>query len=176
MAARPLEFQNSHTRKLPPSTRPAFAGCLLSAAEIETIRLLARGLSYAQAARERRCRVSTIRSLVHTAFGRLGVSSIAQALAVCSHVGWLDVVPRDGQVVELADRRVTWAQRLYLEAFDQSLRAGDDEAEVKRTSALRDAALTGVFSEADQERPWRPMTTDPLERIAQTLRTLDAQD
>jgi hypothetical protein len=57
------------------------------------------------------------------------------------------------------------------------MRAGNDAAEVERTSALREAALTGMCKEAGKERPWRrATTTDPLERIAGTLRRLDAHD
>jgi DNA-binding CsgD family transcriptional regulator len=173
MAASVVE--HAPPRRMPPSSRPAFAGCVLTRRELDALKQLARGLSYAQAARELGCSTSTVRSLLHTAYKRLGVSTIVQALAVCTDVGWLDFVPNDGEVVELADRRVTWAQRLYLEAFDQALRAGDDAAEIERTRVLRDAAVTGMFKEVDKERPWRAMANDPLERIARTLRRLDAR-
>ena len=175
MAARALEPEVSARRRLPPSRRPAFVGCVLSPRELEALRLLARGFTYAQAAHELGCAQSTVRTLLQTAYKRLGTSTIAQAVALCAHVGWLDLVPDDGESVELADRRVSWAQRLYLEAFDQSLRAGDDATEVERTRVLRDAALTGLFKEVDKERPWRAAATDPLERIARTLRRLDAR-
>jgi DNA-binding CsgD family transcriptional regulator len=160
-------------KRLPPSSVPAFAGCVLSPSELQTLRQLARGLSYAEAAREAHRSHSTVRSLLHTAYKRLGVTTIAQALVVCWQAGWLDVVPRDGVVVELADRRVTWAQRLYLEAFDQSLRAGDDVEEVERTQRLREAALEGMFRGVGKERPWRQLTSDPISRIARDLQRLD---
>jgi DNA-binding CsgD family transcriptional regulator len=172
MSAYPLRFETSERKRLPASTRPAFAGCLLSVRELETIRHLARGLTYADAAREQQCSVSTVRSHLQRAYQRLGVSTIAQALAVCMKVGWLDDVPHDGKVVELADRRVTWAQRLYLEAFDQSLRAGGDADEIERTRVVRDAALTGMFRDAGTKPRPRTATTEPLERLAQTLRKL----
>lgn len=159
--------------RLPPSRSPAFAGCVLSLREIEVVRQLARGLTYAQVADATGRRTSTVRSLVSQAKGRLGVSTLAEAVAICMQAGWLDVVDQDGQAVALADPRVTWAQRLYLEAFDQSLAAGDDPQEVARTRQLREAALTGMCREAGLERPWRAMAGDPLERIAQTLRRLD---
>jgi hypothetical protein len=113
---------------------------------------------------------------LHRAYQRLGVSTIAQALAVCTQAGWFDVVPQDGAVVALVDRRVTWAQRLYLEAFDQSLQARDDPAELARTRQLRESALTGICREAGIERPWRAVTGDPIERIAQTLQRLDTRE
>jgi DNA-binding CsgD family transcriptional regulator len=161
-------------RRLPPSSVPAFAGCVLSPSELQTLRQMARGLSYAEAAREAHRSHSTVRSLLHNAYKRLGVSTIAQALTVCWHAGWLDVVPQDGMPVELGDRRVTWAQRLYLEAFDQSLKAGDDLEEVERTRQLRQAALEGIYKGPFEERPWRELTTtDPLDRIARDLRRLD---
>ena len=137
------------------------------------IRHLSRGLTYIEIAEQLRRSKSTVRSQLHWAYARLGVSSGAHAVSVCMQAGWLDEVPHDGTALNLADRRVTWAQRLYLEAFDQSLRAGDDSAEVERTQSLRDAALIGLLREADKERPWRATASDPLERIARTLRRLD---
>jgi hypothetical protein len=71
--------------------------------------------------------------------------------------------------VTLAERRVTWSQRLYLEAFDQSLRAGDDPQEVERTRQLRAAALAGLCTEAGVDVPWRALDADPIIRIAETL-------
>ena len=94
-----------------------------------------------------------MRSLLHTAYARLGVASIAQALAVCTQAGWLDEVPDDGAIVELADRRVTWAQRLYIEAFDQSLRSGNNADEQERTQQLRGAALKGCMRKQRDRHP-----------------------
>jgi hypothetical protein len=133
------------------------------------MRQMARGLSYAEAASESHRGVSTVRTLLQTAYRRLGVASIAQALALCSSAGWLDPVVEDGAAVHLADRRVTWAQRLYLEAFDQSLRAGTDAAELRRTQRLREAALTGMFKDARKQQPWRAATRDPIEAIADAM-------
>jgi hypothetical protein len=137
---------------------------------------MARGLSYAEAAREAHRSHSTVRSLLHTAYRRLGVSTIAQALAVCWDAGWLDPVPNDGAAVELGDRRVTWAQRLYLEAFDQYLQAGDDLREVERTRRLREAALEGMYRGTGEERPWRELTSDPIDRIARDLQRLSLRE
>jgi DNA-binding CsgD family transcriptional regulator len=183
MAARPLEGEHSLRSRLPPSRTPAFAGCVLSPRELQTIKALARGLTYAQTAEEYGCSASTVRTLLRTAYQRLGVRTIAQALAVCTHIGWLDAIPEGAEIIELADRRrVTWAQRLYLEAFDQALRAGDDPDEVARTRLLREAALTGVYREAgihrkrDTEQPWRQVAAHPLERLAQTLQRLGTRE
>jgi DNA-binding CsgD family transcriptional regulator len=160
-------------RRLPPSRLPAFQGCVLSACELQTLRQMARGLTYAEAARETRRAPSTVRSHLHTAYKRLGVTTISQALAMCTYIDWLDAVACDGAAVELADRRVTWAQCLYLEAFDQSLRASEDPDEVERTQLLRRAALEGMYREAGQQPPpWRPTATDPLGRIVRTLQRL----
>jgi hypothetical protein len=122
-------------------------------------------MSYAEAARETRRSESTVRSLLHTAYRRLGATTVAHALAICSNAGWLDDVPGDGIVVELSDRRVTWAQRLYLETFDQSLRAGDDPEEVERTRLLRQAALRGIHAKTDGRRPRGTFAGDPIGRI-----------
>ena len=162
--------------RLPPAQHPAFAGCLLTASELQVVRQLARGVSYETAAYETRRSVSTVRSLVHNAYGRLGVATIAQALAVCTSVGWLDEVPNDGALVETADRRVTWAQRLYLEAFDQTLRAGDDDGELDRTGQLRRAALAGVCREAGTPLPPPRVLNDPLERLVRDFRRLAARE
>ena len=162
--------------QLPPSVRPAFAGCVLSVSELQTLRCLARGITYAEAAEEMCIGLSTVRSHLHAAYQRLGVSTLWQALVACMHAGWLDEVSQDGALVQAADRRVTWAQRLYLEAFDQTLRAGDDATELRRTSVLRSAALTGVYREAGKEQPWRQATAHPLARIAHTLERLGARD
>ncbi len=159
--------------RLPPTRAPAFTGCVLSASELQTVRQMARGHSYASAAHESHRATSTVRSLLHTAYARLGVVSIAQALAVCTQVGWLDEVPHDGSIVERADRRVTWAQRLYIEAFDQSLRAGEDPDEQQRTRQLREAALTGMYREAGKNAPWRQERRDPIERLAQDMQRLN---
>lgn len=159
-------------KRMPPSSTPAFPGCLLSPSELQALRLMATGLTYAQAAKETGRSASTIRSLLHTAYQRLGVATIAQALALCTLGGWLDAVPDDGSLVELADRRVTWAQRLYLEAFDQSLRASDEPGEVERTQRLREATLTGMYREVGRNRPWRQAASDPIERLARDLRRL----
>ncbi len=139
-----------------------------------TVRQMARGLTYAEAANETHCTLSTIRTLLHNAYGRLGVRTVAEALIVCTRVGWLDEVSDDGVGVEHADRRVSWAQRLYLEAFEQYLRAGDDPAELARTSVLRDAALTGMYNETARRRPPR-RTTGPnaIERIYDAMCRLD---
>jgi DNA-binding CsgD family transcriptional regulator len=143
---------------------------VLSSSELRTVRQMARGLSYAQAAEETGHSPSTIRTLLHTAYGRLGVPTIAQALALCAQAGWLDEsVPHEGAAVEFADRRVTWAQRLYLEAFDQSLHAGDDLDEIARTRALRAAALGGLCKEAGTKLRPRELPADPLERLLADL-------
>jgi DNA-binding CsgD family transcriptional regulator len=161
--------------RLPASSRPAFDGCPLTPSELHVIRHIASGLTYAEVAREMRLSTSTLRTHLSNAYGRLGVSSIAQALAACSQAGWLDEVPRDGAAVEFADRRVTWAQRLYLEAFDQSLRAGEDPEERERSQRLREAALAGVYNEAGGDPPpARRTTVDPLERIARAIHRLSS--
>jgi DNA-binding CsgD family transcriptional regulator len=143
---------------------------VLSPSELQTLRQMARGLSYGEAARESRRKESTVRTHLHNAYRRLGAASITQALSLCTHIGWLDPVPNDGAAVNLADRRVTWAQRLYLEAFDQALRAGTDPNELERTQRLRDAALAGMYKEAGKAQPWRALRSDPIAAIARDLR------
>lgn len=173
MAAR---FAHLNLRRNPHSRRPAFVGCLLSRKELDTLDALARGLTYCHAAAEMGCSCGTVRSQVRSACRRLDVTTPEQALELCTELGWLDPVPGNVSTVQLADQEVTWAQRLYLEAFDQFLRARSDATEVKRTELLRDAAMTGMFREADQQRPpRRAMKADPLERIASTLRRYDAR-
>jgi DNA-binding CsgD family transcriptional regulator len=161
-------------KRLPPSRTPALPGCVLSPSELQTLRQMARGLTYGQAAIESRRKVSTVRTHLHNAYRRLGVATIAQALALCTHIGWLDRVADDGAVVDLADRRVTWAQRLYLEAFDQTLRAGTDPKELERTQRLREAALGGMYREAGKARPWRAFSSDPIDAIVRDLQRFQA--
>jgi hypothetical protein len=47
-AGEPTTLQSANVKRLPPSARPAFAGCVLSVSELETPRQMARGLTYAQ--------------------------------------------------------------------------------------------------------------------------------
>ena len=72
----------------------------------------------------------------------------------------------------MALRLLTSSQRLYLNAFDQFLRAGGDRQEVERTRRLREVALQDVYGDATGERPWRELTRDPIDRILHDLRQL----
>jgi hypothetical protein len=107
---------------------------------VETV---VRGLAGPRAVDETRRSVSRVRSLLLTAYQRLGVTPIA---------------------------RVTRAQRLYLRAFEQSLRAGHHVDQVENAKGLRTRALTGVYTEAGKERPARPGASDPLERLMRNIR------
>jgi hypothetical protein len=65
----------------------------------------------------------------------------------------------------MASDLLTSAQLLYLEAFDQTLRAGPDPQEAARTRRSREAALRRIYERADGERPRRGVAPDPIGRI-----------
>ncbi|HUE27287.1 MAG TPA: hypothetical protein VMP89_10980 [Solirubrobacteraceae bacterium] len=72
----------------------------------------------------------------------------------------------------MAPRLLTSSQRLYLNAFDQFLRAGGNRREVERTRRLREIALQDIYGDATDGRPGRELTGDPIQRILRDLRQL----
>jgi DNA-binding CsgD family transcriptional regulator len=134
-------------------------GCPLSSAEFAAIELLARGLTYKQAAAARGVASATVRTQLHNAYKRLGVLSAMHAVIACNMAGWIDVeipgfesqerlelrrtelhreqLTRALGVLahEIRERRepeLSAAQHSYLDAFDErdsAQRAHDEGAE-----------------------------------------------
>lgn len=102
------------------------ADCPLTVNELNAIRALADGKIYKQIAGESGRSVSTVRTQLHTAYRRLGVSDRAQAVIVCERAGWLEDVLPEHRKRKRADQ-VTHTQQLYLDAFQRWLRSNSDE-------------------------------------------------
>ena len=110
-------------------------GCPLTPGELEVIVASANGQTVAQHAHETGRSGSTIRTLRHTAYQRLGVAGAEQAFVVCWRNGW---VALDGNAVIVAQPQpaaaedLTAEQQLFAEAYDrwQSSRSEDDRVEV----------------------------------------------
>jgi DNA-binding CsgD family transcriptional regulator len=106
---------------------PVPLGCPLHSRQWNALRLTAQGVPCLDVAHAMGVTVSTIRTTLHHAYRALHVHTAAQAVAACWEAGWMDPVG-----VPWADRRVTAAQRLYLDAFDRFLHAHRDELEQRR--------------------------------------------
>jgi DNA-binding NarL/FixJ family response regulator len=65
------------------------AACPLAPAELQVLRLLSDGLTYKQIAEKRYRAVSTIRTQLHSVYGKLGVLDRAQAILKAVEEGWL---------------------------------------------------------------------------------------
>ena len=62
----------------------------------------------------------------------------------CIDAGWIDPVQENPGLLEFTDRRVTAAQRVYLEAFDRHLEARDDKPVLEQAKRRTDAALVAL--------------------------------
>ncbi len=149
-------------------------GCPLSPGELSALQEAASGLTSKQAAMKLGLAHRTYLRRLTLAYQRLGVSCIGQALAVCFAEGWVDSdLERVGRSEE--GQEVTWAQRLYLEAFDQSLGAEKsvtpDLGEVLRTARLRADALVGVNHEAHRTTAARQPSADPIDQLLTNMAT-----
>jgi DNA-binding CsgD family transcriptional regulator len=131
-------------------------GCPLSAREFEVLRLMAlEGLQTEGIAQRLGVTASTVRQHCQNAYRRLGVTHAVQALVVCFNAGWIDPVQtRIQDPLRFSDDEKwepTPAQRVYLDAFDDHLRAGDDERALLAAKRKTDAALVAL------DQPWRSM-------------------
>jgi putative nucleotidyltransferase with HDIG domain len=73
----------------PTERRRATTPCPLSARELEVLRRLAEGKVYKQIALELELSTSTVRTHLHTVYGKLGAVDRAQAVLLASERGWL---------------------------------------------------------------------------------------
>jgi hypothetical protein len=89
-------------------------------------------------------KVTTVRTHVHQARRRLGVHTTTEAVVACIDAGWIDPVQENPGLLEFTDRRVTAAQRVYLEAFDRHLKARDDETVLEQAKWRTDAAMVAL--------------------------------
>lgn len=94
------------------------AGCPLTDREYEFLCHLSRGLTYKEAAREMGVAPSTLTSLAHTAYGRLGLQArgITTAVVLMKDSGWLGAPTRPPQLVD-DSRDVTAVQLAYASCF-----------------------------------------------------------
>ena len=139
--------------------------CPLSARELEVMRLMAlEGLQTPGIAHRLRLSRSTVRSHCVNAYRKLNVTHAVQALVVCFNAGWIDPVEtriRDPLRFPNDDNwEPTPAQRVYLDAFDEHLRAGDDAAALEAAKRKTDAALVAM------DQPWRSVASrDWMDRL-----------
>lgn len=144
--------------------------CPLSARELECVSSLADGLLMKQIAVKHGVEVSTVRSQLHTAYRKLGVSNRVEAVLAASTNGWIDnpvnrAVHRLAVAIErLADCRhaanpLTEEQRVYLAAFDEMLFARSDRQKI----AAREKMRSGLAMMLGEVPP------DPVERIVSGL-------
>jgi len=147
------------------------ADCPLTDRELEILRLMAlEGLQQEGIAYRLRLKASTVRSHVHNAYRKLGVTTSAQALVVCFNAGWIDPMQtRIQNPLRFRDNRVTDEQRAYLAAFHQHLTAGDDERELHIAKRRTDGALIGLCQtpSSDPARHWMDRLVDMIARKAQ---------
>jgi DNA-binding CsgD family transcriptional regulator len=100
--------------------------CPLTGSEFEVVCLLAEGLSAKQVAARRHCSVSTIRTLAHIAYARLGVRDRVTACLLFRDRGW--IAPLEVRFVpEEPARPLTSVQRMYVDAFMRWTREGPVE-------------------------------------------------
>jgi hypothetical protein len=98
---------------------------------------------------------------------------------VCFNAGWIDPLQTDIQdPLRFADEahcKLTAAQRVYLDAFDEHLRAGDDRRALLAAKRKTDAALVAL------DQPWRSIPSrdwidDLISDMATIGRTRQAGD
>jgi len=126
------------------------------------------GLQTAGIAERLRLSASTVRQHCVNAYRKLDVTHAAQALVVCFNAGWIDPLQTRIQHPARFSDDGTWeptpAQRVYLEAFDEHLRAGDDRASLERAKHKTDAALVAL------EQPPRSVSSrDWIDRLVATM-------
>jgi DNA-binding CsgD family transcriptional regulator len=130
-------------------------GCPLTPTQLEILRLLSEGLTCKEAALERRCTVSTIRSHVHGICSRLNVAKSAHAILICYRKGWLDehaenqtslqvrrlAEATEELVVHLKKRKSKLPPALqhYLASFDDLILAQCDVERIKARDLMQDS-------------------------------------
>jgi DNA-binding CsgD family transcriptional regulator len=94
--------------------------CPLTPRQFEVLQLLGEGLTAEQVARQLQIEWTTVRSLNHTAFKRLGCANATQAVAIMGQRGWMGWQPPKPveEPTPLAVEHPFLAA--YLHAFDRS--------------------------------------------------------
>lgn len=160
--------------------------CPLTRSELRVLDLLKDGLTYNEIAAAVDRATSTVRSQLHSAYRRLGVTTSHQAVLECVKSGWLAWDEGDpGQVtlmriedlfrhlVKAVEARrgrdheqLTVAQRQYLQAFDDHLQAPSCEQQSTCRSAM-DRALATMLTEAGVPSRRRPR--DVLDSLSELV-------
>ena len=140
----------------------------------ECVQRLARGIGMKQIGLELGTTHSTVRTHLHNAYARLHAANAAQAVAVIHAAGWLDPVSAStaAHALEHEDRRVTPAQRLYLDAFDRFLSSGSSEHREEMGHMLGAMFIeSGLGLAKAHARPRREASfrRDPLARLARIV-------
>lgn len=144
--------------------------CPLTVRELRIVELLAQGLTYKQIGLRLDRSPSTIRSLCHRAYTKLGVADRTQAVLACERAGWIDspgIDPTARLTLRLcrateemcrlirSRAQLTDPQREYVSAFDQLVYARADEDHIAARRAMA-GALAVVLHDADiPDRPRR---------------------
>ena len=129
-------------------------GCPLTKHQLAAVEAVARGESQKQFAASTGRTRATVRSLLGAAYGRLGVDGAPQAVVECVRHGWLGITPSGVRQLNAPDpgldgpEGVTARQAVYLEAFEQLLRAREPD-EARASAKVMDRALGQVFDEAE---------------------------
>jgi len=138
----------SFTRSIGVSSRVSEGGvgvsaCPLSRRQLEVLKLAAAGMILKQIARRMGVKFTTVRTHVRVAREKLGVHTTTEAVVACIDAGWIDPVVEDPKLLRFMDRRVTAAQRVYLDAFDRHLKARNAAA-LEQAKRRTDAALVAL--------------------------------
>ena len=108
------------------------------------MRLAAGGIVHKEIARRMGVKFATVRTELHRARRKLAVNTTTQAVVACINAGWIDPVTEDPRPLRFADNRVTAEQRVYLNAFDLHLSAGNDRVALEEAKRRTDAALVAL--------------------------------
>jgi DNA-binding CsgD family transcriptional regulator len=156
--------------------------CPLTAAELEVVQLFGDGLGYKEIAARRGCSLSTVRSHLHSACGKLGVRRSAQAVLRCAREGWVVSEPAQSAsrhvgrlaavteaLVGAVERRdgISVAQRDYLAAFEEMLYARSEDDKIVARFHM-DQALAPVLGPTPV-RPSGRVKRDLVELLASAI-------
>lgn len=139
--------------------------CPLTPAELRVLALLMEGLTYEQIAVAVSRSQSTVRTQLHNAYRRLGVTTSYQAVLECVRSGWLtwgDADPHQATLMRIEElfRRLVTAvesrhasasltprQRGYLEAFERYMQSATREQRLVTRHTMNEALAT-MFDES----------------------------
>ena len=133
-------------------------GCPLTPRQFAILCALANGKTVKQVALSMGVAASTIRTHMHHAYRRLGVTCDTQAVGHLLRSGWLG----SGTPAPRPSLPLSHFQRAYLAAFDEHLQTHGDQSR----RAMR-IALYGARNEAGLEPniEYRPGREEPLDRL-----------